>query len=271
MSNAFANRSGEAVFLCYHSIASAGAEFLALAPDAFERQLAGLRRRRYRSGGIADLRRLAAGERLPGRTAFLTFDDGYRDNHDVAMPLMREYGFKPLVFLLPRHVDEGAGFRWPEVAELYARHPDRLRSLRWSQVDEMVEQGAEFGSHTLTHPHLRELDDEQLGVELGQSKAELERRLGACDMLAYPFGEWDERVAAAAGAAGYRFAFSLPQGPQAEGGPLFIPRVNVDNRDRPGRFRLKLHPLVRQFLLSDAGERLRGVRRLARRGGGRRA
>lgn len=259
MNRALGNRSREAVFLCYHSIAERGAPYLALAPELFERQLALLRRFGYRSGGLADLRRLAGGERLRRPTAFLTFDDGFRDNFSVAQPLMAEYGFRPLVFVLPTLLGEGRGFEWPEMAAAHAESPDVLRSLTWSEVERMAERGAEFGSHTLSHPHLPELDDEQLAAELAESRRMLTERLGSCEALAYPFGEWDARVARAAGAAGYEFAFSLPQGPQREAGPLCVPRLNVDYRDRPARFFCKLRPSVRRLLLSRTGERLRGL------------
>jgi peptidoglycan/xylan/chitin deacetylase (PgdA/CDA1 family) len=260
MSHALGNRSRQAVFLCYHSIAERGAPYLALSPGLFERQLAMLRRLGYRSGGLADLERLAVGERLPRPTVFITFDDGFRDNLLVAQPMMTEYGFRPLIFVMPPFVDAGRGFDWPELADAQAENPELLRSLTWPEVEQMVDLGAEFGSHTLSHPHLCELDDERLAAELGESRRAIEERLGACEMLAYPFGEWDARVARAAGDAGYRFAFSLPQGHQREIGPLCIPRLNVDFRDRPARFRCKLRPSGRRLLLSRSGERLRDLR-----------
>lgn len=268
MSRVLANRSREAVFLCYHSIAERGEPYLALPPELFERQLALLRRLGYRSGGLEDLERLRRGERLPRRTAFLTFDDGFRDNLLVAQPLMAEYGFHPIVFVLPPLLDEGRGFEWPELVEAHAREPQLLRSLTWDEVERMVEQGAEVGSHTLSHPHLPELDDERLTAELVESRRVLVERFGSCEMLAYPFGEWNPRVAGAAQDAGYRFAFSLPQGPQKAVGALCIPRLNVDFRDRPVRFFCKLRPGVRRLLLSEAGERLRNHRPARRVGGG---
>ncbi len=267
MRAALGNRSPDAVFLCYHSIAERGASYLSLPADLFERQLALLRRRRFRSGGIADLRRLLRSERLPRPTAFLTFDDGFRDNAETALPLLREYGFRPLVFVLPGHLDGGREFDWPEVAEARVAHPDEMQSLSWRQVDEMVGEGAEIGSHTLTHPHLDQLDDERLAHELAESRAQLVRRLGVCETLAYPFGECNERVVEAARSAGYSFAFSLPQGPESRFGPLRIPRLNVDRRDRGSRFLLKLSAAGRRFLLSDAAERTRRMRdALARTG-----
>lgn len=259
MRDPLGNRSAGVVFLCYHSIADRGEPFLALPPETFERQLALLRRLGFRSGTLADLDLLAEGGRPSGRTAFLTFDDGFKDTYQVALPLMREYGFRPLVFVLPRHLDTGAPLDWPEVAATALAEPELMRSITWEDVGAMREEGAEFGSHTLTHPHLPELDDATLETELGQSKALVEERLGRCDAIAYPFGDWDPRVAAAARRAGYRFAFSLPHGPQAEVDALCIPRINVDSRDRGSRFLAKLTPPARRLLLSSAGDRVRDV------------
>lgn len=227
-----------------------------------------LRRLGFRSGGLAELAALCRGERLSGRTAFLTFDDGFADNATTAMPLLAGYGFFPLVFLLPRHVERGAALDWPEVAAAQAQLPELMRSMGWTDVERMVAGGAQFGAHTLTHPHLPQLGDEQLREELAESRELVAARLGTCEAIAYPFGEWDERVARVAGEVGYSFAFSLPQGPQASGTPLSIPRVNVDRRDRGARFLVKLSAPGRRLLLSDAGERARGLRDRLRSGGG---
>jgi peptidoglycan/xylan/chitin deacetylase (PgdA/CDA1 family) len=262
MTHAFANRSREAVFLCYHSIADRGSRYLSLPPRIFEEQLAEMRRRGFRSGTLEDLGRLQRGDCLAGPTVFLTFDDGYLDNAETAMPLMREYGFTPVVFVLPRHLEDGGAFVWPEVADDQAVHPEVMRSMTWAQVEELADEGARFGSHTLTHPHLTELDDARLAEELGESRALIEQRLGSCTSIAYPFGEANPTVERAAAEAGYAFGFTLPQGPHRAdaAGPLGIPRINVDERDGRRRFGLKFSALGRRLLLSDLGEKARSVR-----------
>ena len=261
LSGALRNRSRQAAILCYHSVTADGPPFLSIAPDTFERQLEMLRERGYQSGGLRDLAALAEGIAPRAPLAFLTFDDGYLDNFTRALPLLREYGFGALVFILPTCVDDGAAFRWPEVAGQLAAYGDVMRSLDWPMVEAMAEAGIEFGSHTLTHPHLPELSDEELAHELGESRARIHDRLGSCDSIAYPFGDWDARVAAAAAAAGYRFAFTMPRGAQSAATPLSIPRVAVDQRDAGRRFLLKLTSPGRRLLLSPAKEHLRRLRR----------
>ncbi len=255
------NRSSRAVFLCYHSIAPAGPRYLTISADLFERQLALLRRRGYRGGDLMALGQLAAG-RSVGRTAFITFDDGFRDNFETALPLLREYGFPAFVFVLPPLLDAGGPFEWPEMLADSERYAATMRSVDWATLERMKEGGFEVGSHTLTHPHLPRLAGERLREELARSRAAIEERLGSCDTLAYPFGEWSPDVAAAASDCGYRFAFTLPTtSGQRAATPLSIPRVNVDYRDDERRFAAKLSPWGRGLLLSSAVGGLRRRRR----------
>jgi peptidoglycan/xylan/chitin deacetylase (PgdA/CDA1 family) len=255
------NRSRGATFLCYHSIATEGPRYLTISPDLFERQLSLMRRRRIRGGGLEALIEVADG-RVSRPTAFLTFDDGFRDNHETALPLLREYGFAAFVFVLPPLLESGSALAWPEMRDDLARFSATMRSVTWSMLGEMKEGGFEVGSHTLSHPHLPQLDGDELRQELWESRVAIRDRLGTCDTLAYPFGEWSEGVAAAAADCGYRFAFTLPTVTgQRQATPLSIPRVNVDYRDDERRFGAKLSPWGRRVLLSSSVGAVRRRRR----------
>lgn len=246
------NRSTRATFLCYHSIAAEGPRYLTISAELFERQLAYLRRGGIRSGDLRLLSEAAAGG-LDRQTAFLTFDDGFRDNFETALPLLREYGFGAFVFVLPPLVDSGGALEWAEVAADQRRYPVTMRSVTWAMLEEMREGGFEVGSHTLTHPHLPELEDDALREELWDSRVRIKERLGTCDTLAYPFGEWSDGVAAAAVDCGYRYAFSLPtRTGQRRAGTHSIPRINVDYRDRDRRFEAKLSAAGKRVILSPA-------------------
>ncbi len=244
------NRSRAAVFLCYHSVADRGPAFTSVSEDAFERQLVTLKQMGFRSGRLDDLERLARGARVDERLVFLTFDDGYVDNHATARPLLDAHGFSALFFLLPPRVDHGAVLDWPRVERRVAEYPEVMRSLTWPMADAMAETGHEFGSHTLSHPMLTELGDEELRQELFDSRTQIRERLGRCDSIAYPFGVWDRRVAEAAAAAGYSYGFTLPDGSQMSADPLTIPRISVDHRDDESRFRRKLGAAYRALSLS---------------------
>jgi peptidoglycan/xylan/chitin deacetylase (PgdA/CDA1 family) len=257
MGDPLRNRSRGSAYLCYHSIHDHGPEWLSVAPSTFAEQLEVLSARGWRSGTESDLRALAEGGSTGSPMAFLTFDDGYADNYTNALPLLQDHGLSAMFFVLPSHLDAGDPLDWPEVAEDRRRHPDVMRSLTWGQVEEMAAAGMEFGSHGLNHRHLPELPDEELRQELLDSRRQIAGRLGSCSMLAYPFGHWDSRVAAAARDAGYAFAFTLPRAHQGDVGPLSIPRISVDFRDRARRFGLKLRPIARRLYLGRLKPTLR--------------
>lgn len=259
------NRSSAAVFLAYHSVSEGGPPFLSVGPDLFERQLAELRRLGYRSGGHRDLHALVTGGRLDAPRVFLTFDDGFADNATVALPLLRQYGMHALLYPLAPLLDGGSALAWPEVEERRQRHPATFRSMDWPALEAMVEAGTEVGSHTCSHPHLDSLDGERLREELVDSRRRLIDRLGSCESLAYPFGDWSPAVASAAAAAGYAFAFSLPAGAQLRGGRLCIPRVPIDHRDDERRLRVKLSVTGRHALLSPARSAVGAAARMRRR------
>jgi peptidoglycan/xylan/chitin deacetylase (PgdA/CDA1 family) len=263
------NRSAAASFLCYHSVAPAGPRYLTVSLELFEAQLEAIEARGLLSGDLSTLEALAAGEAV-APAAFLSFDDGFLDNYQTVLPLLRERGMRAFVFVLPPLVETGAPLVWPEVAAEAERFPQTMRSVDWEMLAEMGEEVFEVGAHTLTHAHLPELADEELREELSRSRQMVKERLGACDTLAYPFGEWSPRVAAAAAECGYRFAFTLPTDfGQRDADELTIPRVNVDYRDSGGRFGAKLSPRGRAFYLSSltkAGRRgVRGLKARARR------
>jgi glycosyltransferase involved in cell wall biosynthesis/peptidoglycan/xylan/chitin deacetylase (PgdA/CDA1 family) len=255
------NRARNAVFLCYHSVADDGPPWSSIPTQMFERHLSTLSRLGYRAGRRSDLADLLAGRRPRQPLAFLTFDDGFRDNHDTVLPVLRDAGWTGLVFLLPPSVDSGGALDWPEVAERRQAHPEVMRSLTWPQVEEMTEAGMEFGSHTNRHPLLPELGDEELREELLDSRRRVAERLGGCDTLAYPFGAWSARVQAAAADAGYVYGFTLPDHHQRSTSPLTIPRLVVDHRDEPWRFALKVQAPARRLWFGPARPAVRAALR----------
>ena len=89
-------------------------------------------------------------------------------------------------------------------------------ALSWPQVREMAAAGIEFGSHTVSHPILTQVDDVQLRRELSESREAIVAHTGqAGDIIAYPIGKrfaFDERVIRACEASGYRLGVSYETG-----------------------------------------------------------
>ena len=87
-----------------------------------------------------------------------------------------------------------------------------LRTLTWDELRALRERGVEIGSHTMTHPRLTQLADDELEHELVEARSRIEDEIGApCRFLAYPYGDVDEHVSSAARRAGYVAAFGLPR------------------------------------------------------------
>jgi peptidoglycan/xylan/chitin deacetylase (PgdA/CDA1 family) len=227
------------LILCYHAISEMWQDELSVAPRVFEHQLRMMLRRRLRPVPIT--------ETLSGRGRLLhvTFDDAFRSVLD-AVPVLERLGVPATVFACPSFADGGRVLNVRELAGEAASHPAELATMSWDELRDLVDRGIEVGSHTLNHAHLTRLSDADLGRELSVSRERLENELGRpCQVLAYPYGEEDGRVRAAARAAGYEAAFGLPGRPSPM--DLYaLPRVGIWRGDTALRMRLKTSSLARR-------------------------
>ncbi|MEV5704556.1 polysaccharide deacetylase family protein [Actinoallomurus sp. NPDC052274] len=201
--------------LMYHSIG--GSDRLAVRPEAFAEQLAYLRDTGRTPITFGEL---AEGGPAPVRPVVITFDDGYADFHERALPLLDRFGFRATVF-----VTTG----WIRDAGPYAAGRPLGRTLSWSQVAEIASCGIEVGGHGHSHAELDQLRDAVLRTELLRSRRLLEDRVGrAVTTMAYPYGYSSERVRRAVRAAGYDAACAVANALAADGGDrLAVPRVTV--------------------------------------------
>jgi hypothetical protein len=134
----------------------------------------------------------------------LTFDDGNRVQCTNYFPVLKEYGIKATFYVVTQWIGQHG-------------------RLNWNDLEELRNYGNEIGSHTLTHPHLTELSEKDLDLELAGSLAVLRRF--RCATLAYPFGEYNEKVINCAkkyysAARGY-IVTGLDCNPASEGGSLY--------------------------------------------------
>ena len=85
--------------------------------------------------------------------------------------------------------------------------------MSWEQLGELVEAGMEIGSHGWYHLYLNRVGPAELQKELVDSKKILEERLNAeVQIVAYPFGEYDEKIKQAVKDAGYKSARDITNG-----------------------------------------------------------
>lgn len=93
-------------------------------PDSFAQQMK-LVAGEYNPVSIGDVAAAADGHDLPERALLVTFDDGYRDNHDVALPTLTEHSIPAVVFLATDHIGSGEPFWWDRVAWAFSRAESR--------------------------------------------------------------------------------------------------------------------------------------------------
>jgi peptidoglycan/xylan/chitin deacetylase (PgdA/CDA1 family)/SAM-dependent methyltransferase/GT2 family glycosyltransferase len=211
--------------LIYHRIDRSSPSNMAhwnTTPEAFEQQLAWLVEHGYSPVSIAEWSVAAADHQVVGgRRVALTFDDGYQDFADNALPLLQKYWFTAELFVVTGHVGGVNDWEPPEFRRFPLMSWDTLRSLPESVV--------RIGAHTVTHPMLPRLDPAAAFDEMLRSRSTLEDELGrTVTGLAFPYGGTDEVLASLAQAAGFEHAYTS-QGVHARpgGNLLQLPRVEV--------------------------------------------
>jgi peptidoglycan/xylan/chitin deacetylase (PgdA/CDA1 family) len=205
--------------LCYHAVSERWEHELTLPAATIVAQVEVLLARGYRP--------TTAAETIGGTGAILhvTFDDAFTSVLNV-LPALEGLGVPVTIFVCSDYARDGRPLDVSELASFAAELPDELATMDWDLVREVAERRVEIGSHTLTHAHLTRLADDELERELRESRAAIEAELGRrCHFFAYPYGEHDERVRAAARAAGYDAAFVVESGAEADA--FAVPRVAV--------------------------------------------
>ena len=220
--------------LMYHRVGEAHNEWesrYAISPGNFAAHMESLARKGYRAVGIdALVGWLEGGPSLPEGSLLVTFDDGFRGVREHALPVMERLDWPFTVFLVSDLI--GGEDIWTRVSNpAGVTYP----LLDAQEIQDMQMRGVSFHSHTRSHASLPTLDDDQLSAQLAGSRQVLSGLLGhEVPYIAYPFGHLDDRVEAAARAAGYRAAFSTQPGFNRRDVSRFrIRRIDVYGTDTP--------------------------------------
>ena len=206
------------LILMYHSITEYQQDpvNITIRPKRFEQHMNWLHQRGRRGTSIGQLVEAWRNNASSGLVG-LSFDDGYADFVDNALPVLQRYGFNATLFALACRI--GGDSSWiPE---------DPAKPLLTAeQIRELGAGGIEIGSHGLLHQSLPALEETALAEEIQQSRRILQdvsgqEVLGFC----YPFGHVDERAIRTAQAAGYGYACTV--WPTGFTGDYALIRVNM--------------------------------------------
>ncbi len=186
---------------------------LSTPPHVFEETLASLKRDGFETYFMKDVNDLIDSRMyLAKRAVVLTFDDGYADFYDVVYPLLRKYHMRATVYVIHDFIG-------------------KKDFLTREQIRELIDSGlVEIGSHTLSHPYLKSVDNETARREIFDSKLLLEQEFGiSIGSFAYPYGAMSPESVAYAKEAGYGNAVSVISGSiQSGDNRYFLSRIRPE-------------------------------------------
>jgi hypothetical protein len=189
--------------LVYHRLGPTVTDRMTVTVSLFESHLKYLRENGYTAISLRQLvqYRLDGTSALSSRSVVITADDGHRSVYAHMLSLVHLYRIPVTLFVYPSAISNAD----------YA--------LTWEQLLELKETGLfDIQSHSYWHPNFKEekrrLSQDQydrlVQMQLKKSKETLEIKLRThVDMLAWPFGIFDNELIAKAVDAGYRAAFTL--------------------------------------------------------------
>ena len=158
------------------------------------------------------------------RYIVITVDDGYRDNYELLLPLLKKYNFKAVVYTVT-----GETFnRWDVEVKDNPEKPVSLMNVQ--ELKALSESGhIEIGVHTVSHPHLNTHSPEKQEAEFKKNKEDLEKLLGKpLTSFAYPYGSLDANSKNITEKLGYKFAVATNSGPLAtHQDPFQIRRIAI--------------------------------------------
>jgi peptidoglycan/xylan/chitin deacetylase (PgdA/CDA1 family) len=196
--------------------------------DRFAQHLAYFKKRGLTPITFADYLQFARAERplaeFPARPIILTFDDGYLDNFTNLLPLMQQYGYRGVIYLLGdfdvRHN------QWDVAVD--PTEP-RAEIMSAEQKRAFVAAGWEIGAHTMSHPRLSTLPLPEAAAEIRHSKTALETALNTeIVSFAYPYGDCNAAVKEAVRAAGFALGIATDTGGMSiEDDRMQVFRVNM--------------------------------------------
>jgi len=277
----FAGAFGRGIaILMYHSVADDPKEYknttgdIAHSTANFKGQIEYLVRN-YRLVTLEDILLFLEGRQpMPHHAVAVTFDDGYADNFDVALPVLDSMGIRATFYVTVKYVETGqppwfcrlrhafattrkvqwspdsnghfllrddtlretaflaacdrcaqlAGDAQEEAAGAVEREldvepfaPKNRLMMTWDQVRELARRGHVIGSHTMTHPNMAYVNDDEAAFELAESKRKLDEELGAPVVhFAYPgpalLPIWSDQTLATSKQVGYRTAVTTTSG-----------------------------------------------------------
>lgn len=221
--------------LLYHRFGPVGADSMTVTTNVFESHLKYLKEHKYT---VIPLRQLVdfylgKGYPLPDCPVVIVADDGHKSVYTDMLPLIKKYRIPVTLFLYPSAISNAS----------YA--------MTWDQLIEMKKTGlVDFQSHSYWHPNfkkdkkklMRAEYEKSVDMQLRKSKEKIEKELNnKVDMLAWPFGIYDEELIKRAVMWGYIAGFTIERRHTGSADNIMsLPRYLMIKADRGKAFEMIL-------------------------------
>ena len=214
--------------ILYHRFGPTVADSMTTKTSVFEAQMKWLKDNGYTVIPMRTLVNylLGQGPPPPPKSVVLCADDGHKSVYTDMLPIVKKYNYPVTLFLYPSCIS----------------NPKAPYAMTWEQIAELQKTGLfDMQGHTYWHPNFKKdkkkLKPEEYQKELDQqlvkSKNVLEKKLGTkVDLLAWPFGIYDDELEKYAAKAGYVMAFSIDRRLDSRSEPIMAePRYLMANSD----------------------------------------
>jgi peptidoglycan/xylan/chitin deacetylase (PgdA/CDA1 family) len=132
---------------------------------------------------------LASGQRIDGRYFCVSFDDGFKNCVENALPILVEHGATAAFFLPTRYVGTDVARDRDLLLHFYDDRKALVEFMNWDDCRRLADAGMAVGSHTHSHARFAALDAAAVVAELVLSKETIEHELGRpCRHFCCPFG-----------------------------------------------------------------------------------
>lgn len=191
----------------------------------------------------------------------ITFDDAFRSFAENALPVLKNLQLPVMLFVPTGYL--GRKSTWFDYG---TENPVGEDVVSVDELKQLVSQHTiEIGSHTVNHPNLVEISDEESRAEFRDSRETLESLLGRkVNSISFPYGSYGEREMKLAQENGYDFCFTvLPQTSVGSIQPGLVGRVSVQPTDSDFEFKLKVFGAYRWLTWASAWKRKLGGQRVS--------
>lgn len=203
--------------LMYHHILEkkdrTGTNSLIITTKEFNRQMEYLYENDYTTITAEELEAFLNSELdLPQKSVLIVFDDGYKSSYIYAYPILKQYGFKAAVALIPKYM--------PDTVQRF--NPARLNCMSWEEADQASDV-FEYMNHTYSHASMKELSYKQSLEEISEADALL-----GSSYFVYPIGHTSANAEKVLKKLDYGLAFTTKPGFVTKASRrLYLPRQRI--------------------------------------------